>query len=500
MGAGIVYQIILTSCFLCCVGSAALRAEDPPAAPKTLAQLEQEYKTLLDAKKQDASYKILGQIWAADPARIPEALPALMIRFGNMKAGELYMRDVLTPGAKHCVPELMKMLQSEEREKIYPATAGLRIILNDARPALEELLVAGTTPQRFVVIRILGSDRQPMAVESTATKLKTVLQDRAPELQVEAALALLDLKVDDARIAKVLEQNFPKFGERIMQEALLDSDASEALRGVLTLAMNQKENRNWRVGSALQLASLDKKLSVPVQAAIIEGLFKQQSDSYRLAEKCAAALSRLSYNSKDSILALTRLCHDGSTSLELAAAGAATLIQLDPEHAPAYVPYLLTIVTRPRYRLEKAKYLAVIGRLGKAGRGAEATLRDILPREGGTCDLLMAIVLLNIDPEHPEQANDFLRAALNGKQKAGGVGLNPYKDAQLNCAPLLADLQAALESDDSDRRYVACLLLELGGQSALPVLPVLEKKLGAVEKVEQESLRSVINKLKAAKP
>lgn len=503
MRANIAVQFIIGCCLTCFTVSMAVCAEEPAATPKSLAQLEQEYKALIDAKKGSESYKILGQIWAADPARISDALPDTMKTLARMKAGEGLMHEVLTPAAKDCVPVLIKMLQSDEKVNHYPASAGLRTIRDAARPALEELLFNGTVAQRAEVIRILGSDRQPMAAESTAAKLKTVLQDREPELQVEATIALLNLKVDDARIANVLEQNFPKFGERIMQDALRGSKISERLRGVLTLAMNQKENRNWRIESALQLASLDTKLSKPVQATIIEGLSKQQSDSYRLAEKCATTLGLPSDDAKDSIQALTRLCHDGSTSLDLAAAAAATLIQIDQEHAPAYVPYLLTIINRPRYRLEKAKYLAIIGKLGKHGTGAASALRDILPREGGTCDLLMAIVLLHIDPEHPEQAYEFIRAALAGKKEIYTIGLNQWKGVTFDCTPLIPEFQAAIESDDVNRHIYALDLLQFCGSSAIPLVPVLEKKLPnlkVIKEAEQKAFREMIDQIKSAKP
>jgi hypothetical protein len=410
-----------------------------------------------------------------------------------------YLPELLQPAAKDCVPVLIKMLQGDDKAQHYPASAGLGTIVGTARPALEALVSAGPTRVRAEVIRILGDDRGGVAVESTAAKLRAVLADPEPELQVEAALALLQLKVNEPAAIKALEQNLPQHGERIMQDALGGNAAPEAFRSILTLALQQNKNRLWRIESALLLAGFDKKLSPPLQAALFEGLSKQASDSYRLAEKCAAALAMPGANAKLAVDVLTRVCHDAYVTIELAAAAAATLIQLDAEHAPAYVPYLLTYIARPRYRLDKGKYLALIGKLGKRS-GAAAALTDLLPREGGTCDLLMAIVLLNVDPEQPEAAHNFFRAALAGKRKTGSVGLNQLSGLTLNCTPLLPDLLAALASDDSARRDTAYDLLLCGGASAAPALPALEKRLGTLDEIEEATLKSVIDKIKAAQP
>jgi len=499
---------IIASCFTLCWGSAILRAEDPPAAPakpaapKTLAELEQEYKAVSEGKKVGSSFKVLGEIWAVDPARIPGELPDRVNRAAYSKMSHTYLPELLQPAAADCVPVLIKMLQSDDKAQHYPATAGLGTILNTARPALEELVPAGPTRVRSEAIRLLGYNsggNMAPPVASTVAKLKVVLTDPEPALQVEAALSLLRHTANEPAAIKTLEQNFPALGERIMTDVLRGTAAPEAFRSILTLALQQKENRQWRIESALLLAGLDKKLSPPVQAALLEGLSKQQSDSYKLAEKCAANLTLPSADVKPIIDGLTRVCNDGNTTLDIAAAAAATLIQLDPEHAPAYVPHLLTYIARPRYRAEKGKYLSLIGKLGKRS-GAAAALAEMLPREGGTCDQLMAIVLLNIDPEHPEAAHDFLREALAGKRKTGSIGMNQLQDPRMNCAPLLPEFVAAIESDDEKRRDAAFDLLRFGGASAAAALPALEKRLGTLGKSEEAALQSVIEKIKAAQP
>ncbi len=488
MRARVAVAFIVASCLTVC--SAALRAEDPPATPAPPAAPQ----TL-----PVSSFQIVGQKFAADPQRIPGELPEQVKRAAYSKMSQTFLPDLLQPAAKDCVPVLIKMLQSDDKEQHYPASAGLSTIVDAARPALEELVTAGPTRVRAEAIRILGEDRKATAVESTVVKLKTVLADREQELQVEAALALLQLKVNEPAVTKTLEQNFPKFGERIMQDVLRGNAPAEAFRNILTLALQQKENRQWRIESGLMLAGLDKKLSPPVQAALIEGLHKDPKDSYRLAEKCAAMLSLPSEDPKIAVEALTGVCHDPNTTLDMAAAAAVTLIQIDAEHAPAYVPSLLTYIARPRYRAEKGKYLGLIGKLGKRS-GAAAALAELLPREGGTCDQLMAIVLLNVDPEHPEAAHDFLREALAGKRKTGSIGLNHLSGVTLNCAPLLPDFLAAIASDDAARRDAAYDLLKFGGASAFPALPALEKRRGTLDRLEEAALLTVIDKIKAARP